>query len=605
MPAWALEKDRCDVKVKNGSPFLWSVVAVLLPIAIPTSSFAADAVPPPWQGVDVGDVGLAGSSSATSDGAWTVSGAGSDIWGTADSFHFVYQPVHDTTIRGDVPNQDGTNPFAKSGLMIRQTLDPGSPHVILDVKPDGGIEFMTRQTQGGPTTFIAAARTTGHQQLRLIRGNGTVTARFCDYGAFTPCTTIGSTPFPSGPALAGVVVTSHDSSTLNQATFELGVGAAPVSAPFSSFDVGAVGVTGSAFVDDGTFTIKGAGADIWGTSDAFHIVETLLSNDGEVVARVTSENAANTFAKAGVIVRTATGDMTHDATVILDVRPNGIIEFMARSSNGAPMQFIAGSAASFPVWLKLERRGNQFTGLMSQDGTQWSTVGVTSVSMIAGQIAGLAVTSHDTAALNTATFDHLLVSSSFTVEEDIGDVGIAGDRWDTPGEPGDVSPVVTVVYGSGADIWGTADAFHWLRQALIDDGQLSARVGKPVDTAGGTVNSFAKAGVMIRESPDPSSAMVILDVRPDGSIEFMARNASGAATTFIAGASSASNSPWVWLKLARSGSTITGFMSADGSTWTPVGSASPSIEPIALIGTVVTSHRRGALATAGFSHISQ
>jgi regulation of enolase protein 1 (concanavalin A-like superfamily) len=108
---------------------------------------------------------------------------------------------------------------------------------------------------------------------------------------------------------------------------------------------------------------------------------------------------------------------------------------------------------------------------------------------------------------------------------------------------------------------------------------------------------------MIRESPDPSSAMVILDVRPDGSIEFMARNAFGAATTFIAGASAPSNP--VWLKLARSGSTITGFMSADGSTWTEVGSASPSIESMALIGIVVTSHRRGALATAGFDHLSQ
>jgi hypothetical protein len=571
----------------------------------------ADAVPLPWQGLDVGDVGLAGSSSYMSDGTLTVTGAGSDIWGTADSFHFVYQSVHDTTVRGDVPQQDASHPFAKGGVMIRQNLDPGSPHVILDVKPDGGIEFMTRQTQGGPTTFIAGARTGGHQQLRLIRSHGTVTARVCDYGAFTPCTTIGSTPFPSGPALAGVVVTSHDASTLNHATFGLGSGLglpSPGSGPLSSFDVGAVGVAGSAYVDDDTFTIKGAGADIWGTSDAFHIVGTLAYNDGEVVARVMSEDAANTFAKAGVLIRTGTwdggtGPGTDTPTVILDVRPNGIIEFMARPSKGAPMQFVAGSAAPFPVWLKLERRGSQFTGLMSHDGTQWSTVGITSVSMGGETTTGLAVTSHDTAALNTATFDHVLVSGVFpTVEEDIGDVGIAGDRWDTPGDP-PLFPVVTVVYGSGADIWGTTDAFHWQRSALIDDGQLSARVGRPVDTAGGTVNAFAKAGLMIRESPDPSSAMVILDVRPDGSIEFMARNAFGAATTFIAGASAPSNP--VWLKLARSGSTITGFMSADGSTWTEVGSASPSIESMALIDIVVTSHRLGSLATAGFSHLSQ
>jgi hypothetical protein len=596
------------MKSRNLASLLWSVIALFLSTAVPTSLFAADAVPPPWQGVDVGDVGLAGSSSYASDGTLIVNGAGSDIWGTADSFHFVYQSFHDTTIDGDLPQQDGTNPFAKAGLMIGQNLDPGSPHVVLDVKPDGGIEFMTRQTQGGPTTFIAGARGTGGGRLLLIRSNGTVTARRCDYGMFTACTTIGSTPFPSGLALAGVVVTSHDPSTLNQATFGVGSGLGlpfvfPVSPPLFSLDVGAVGVTGSAFVDDGTFTIKGAGADIWGTSDSFHIVGTEIQNDGEVVARVTSEDAANTFAKAGVFMRTGTstggtGPETDTPTVILDIRPNGIIEFMARPSKGAPMQFVAGSAASFPVWLKLERRGSQFTGLMSQDGTEWSTVGITSVLMSGGPTAGLAVTSHDTAVLNTSTFDHFLVSGSFEpVEEDIGDVGIAGDYWVTP------DGLYTVLYGGGADIWGTADAFHWLRWALIDDGQLSVQVSRPADTAGGAINSFAKAGVMIRESLDPSSANVILDVRPDGSIEFMARNASGVATTFIAGASSASE--FVWLKLARSGSTITGFMSADGSTWTEVGSASPSIESMALIGIVVTSHRRGALATASFSQISR
>ena len=519
----------------------------------------------------------------------TVNGAGSDIWGIADSFHFVYQPFHDSAISVDSPQQDGTNAFAKAGLMIRLSLDPGSPHVILDVRPDGNIEFMTRQTQDGPTTFMAGGRAPG--QLRLVRSNGTVTGLLCPFiQGYIPCVTIGSTPFPSGAALAGAVVTSHDPSTLNHATFGSGMPSVfPVPAPWFSLDVGTVGIPGNAFLDNGTFTITGAGADIWGTSDSFQFVKTGATDDGEVVARVTSEDAANTYAKAGVIM-TASGN---NATVILDVRPNGIIEFMARSSNGAPMQFIAGSAASFPVWLKLERRGSQFTGSMSQDGTQWTPVGITSLLMNRITNAGLAVTSHDTAALNTATFDHVLVASAAPIDTDIGDVGIAGQFWPAPDDS------YFQVIGSGADIWGTADAFQFFYESLIDDGQMVVRINSLENTA-----TFAKAGLMIRESLDPSAAHVLIDVTPSGLIELLTRESTGAETRWIGGLSPR---PFpVWLKISRSGTRITASASSDGSTWQDVGTAfNTQLPSDSLIGVAVTSHHRGVITTATFSNMSR
>jgi hypothetical protein len=55
--------------------------------------------------------------------------------------------------------------------MIRGSLDPGSQHVILDVKPDGAYEFMTRSTPGGDTRFVAGGSFDGQaSQMRLIRG---------------------------------------------------------------------------------------------------------------------------------------------------------------------------------------------------------------------------------------------------------------------------------------------------------------------------------------------------------------------------------------------------------------------------------------------------
>src|SRR5205085_9047788 len=86
---------------------------------------------------------------------FTVSGDGTDNWGTADSFHFVYQPIGSSgemTVR--VTDVQHTNGYAKAGIMVRTSLDRSSASVILDVKPDGGVEFMARASDGASTDFL-------------------------------------------------------------------------------------------------------------------------------------------------------------------------------------------------------------------------------------------------------------------------------------------------------------------------------------------------------------------------------------------------------------------------------------------------------------------
>jgi regulation of enolase protein 1 (concanavalin A-like superfamily) len=547
---------------------------------------------PPWQSIDVGAVGTAGSASDY-DGDLSVAGAGSDIWGTADSFHFVYRPIEDGQISARFGGEQNTDPFAKAGVMIRQTLDPSSPEVILDVKPDGGVEFMTRPTQGGDTTFIAGGSFSGYKFLVLLRTAGTVSASICTGIGETnpgPCQFIGSISFPSGPALIGAAVTSHNPMTLNHALFPGTPVVYTVPQPFYAGDFGTVGLAGSSFFHSGTFTVNGAGADIWGTSDSFQEVQQCFVGDGEVMARVTAEQAANAFAKAGVMIRNNTGG-SGTATVIADVKPDGGIELMGRATDGASMTFLAGGTLSFPVWLKVQRTGDQFLLAASQDGTTWNLSATTTATMAQSTciLGGLAVTSHDTTALNTSTFDSVFVASQAGSDTDVGQVGVPGSV--------DVSNGVTTMNGSGADIWGTADAFNFFYQGLLGDGQIIARVTSLQDT-----NPYAKAGVMIRASTDPSAADVILDVLPGGSIEFMMRDATGDSTAFLAGAST---SIPVWLKLARSGPVITGSMSANGSAWSVVGTTTLSIAPDALIGLAVTSHDFGVLNTATFDNLSR
>src|SRR5436190_13903219 len=191
--------------------------ALLFAIGNATGVSAADrTVPPPWQSADVGAVGTPGYAYEGPDADLFMAGAGSDIWGTADSFRFVYQTIRDGEISTQNGfSQDGTNAFAKTGVMIRLSTDPSSPHVILDMKPDGGIEFMTRSTQGGETRFIAGGTAAAGRVLKLVRNRGTVTGMVCGQ----TCSTVGTAPFVTGPALIGVAVTSHDPSKLNHAYF--------------------------------------------------------------------------------------------------------------------------------------------------------------------------------------------------------------------------------------------------------------------------------------------------------------------------------------------------------------------------------------------------
>ena len=546
-------------------------------------AFAQNPLPAPWLQTDVGDVGIPGSATQGHDGDLFINGAGSDIWGTADSFHFVYQPMYDGQIGTNGLSQQSTNPHAKIGVMFRQSLDPDSPHVILDAQPDGSVEFMQRSVAGGATAFLGgvAASDQHYWALRLVRRDGVITAIACA----GVCQTVGTTSFPDGPAFVGAVITSHDATVLNH-----GANAAnmPVVVtmpqPWFSTDVGTTGLKGAAYFQRGTFVVQGAGADIWGTSDSSHLVGQSFSGGGQVIARVTAEDAANTFAKAGIVLTDQYG-----ATVILDVRPNGVIEFMTRPSAGAPMSFIAGSAMQFPVWLRLTRTGNQFEAFISQvpiNLTGGSFLGFAEVAMRSNITAGLAVTSHDVSAINTATFDNVEVDSGNLTNVDLGDVGATGGFQTN-------SDGTLTQWGSGADIWGTQDAFNYEYREFVNDGSMLLYVKGLDDT-----NVFAKVGIMIRHLIDPAAKHVMVDVTPGGHVEFLMRETWGGETAYLGGGSF--HFP-VYLRLERSGTSITGSASQDGSQWVTFGTVSPDLPADVYIGTAVTSHNRGITASATFT----
>ena len=68
---------------------------LLLALIVGVSFATSAAAQPAWISTDVGatsDVGIAGSAVETT-GVWAIEGAGRDVWGSADAFHFLYHPV--------------------------------------------------------------------------------------------------------------------------------------------------------------------------------------------------------------------------------------------------------------------------------------------------------------------------------------------------------------------------------------------------------------------------------------------------------------------------------------------------------------------------------
>jgi hypothetical protein len=115
-------------------------------------------------------------------------------------------------------------------------------------------------------------------------------------------------------------------------------------------------------------------------------------------------------------------------------------------------------------------------------------------------------------------------------------------------------------------------------------------------------NSWAKAGVMIRETLDADSRHAMMIVTPGQGTSFQYRSSTGGTSNDSTPGDGITAPHWV--KIERSGDTLTGYKSSDGSSWTQVGSTTITMATDVKIGMPVTSHNDGTLCTADFSDTS-
>jgi hypothetical protein len=346
-------------------------------------------------------------------------------------------------------------------------------------------------------------------------------------------------------------------------------------------------------------------------ADIFQYGFKTFSGDGVAITKVTSQTAApgaiDAYAKAGLMVRETAADTS--ANVFLGKTPSGAT-IQQRTTTGGATTPTNVTAVGLPRWFKLLRTGNTFIGSMSTDGTNWLQVGDPAVftTFNANPLVGLAASSHSTANTITAIFESGVTPEPPGLQWTSGLTGLTwldASMGLTAGSHTTAGTEETII-GSGADIYGNADAFFYSWKNITGNATLTARVTVLGAYPNGTINSYAKAGVMFRDSATPGSPNAFMTLTAGQGASFQSRTVPGAGTPtppFVAAPIG------YWVRVQRSGAsnnTYTGWVSSNGTSWgTPVGTVTMStIAQTALVGLAVTSHDATKSVQAKFTNVT-
>jgi len=104
-------------------------------------------IPTPWKLNDIND----NKASATySNGVFSIEGGGRDIWDGIDQFAFLNKETNNNTyISVRIISQSNSEPWAKTGLMFRESTAANSKFIMICVTPVNGISLQWRNSNGG------------------------------------------------------------------------------------------------------------------------------------------------------------------------------------------------------------------------------------------------------------------------------------------------------------------------------------------------------------------------------------------------------------------------------------------------------------------------
>jgi DNA-binding GntR family transcriptional regulator len=219
----------------NGSPILYAIVPILqgaggetfegastvvlgMPVAAPPGYRACS----PIEGANTGSVSFDAAAEEI-----TIRASGGDMWDAGDQGYFVYQEREGdfriTTRALTLPSN--TNGWAKAGLTLRESLDPGARTAFVYVTPDNGLVFQWRAQTHGKTALSQALDADTLKVpivLRLTREGNKITAELSQNDGAT--FKLAADPFTFDRDLpqrlyVGLAATAHNSSQITEAKF--------------------------------------------------------------------------------------------------------------------------------------------------------------------------------------------------------------------------------------------------------------------------------------------------------------------------------------------------------------------------------------------------
>ena len=320
-------------------------------------------LPPQFANADVGAVGLAGSASFCG-GQYTISGSGADIWGTNDAFQFAYVYVPISTncdIRARVLSISKTDPWAKAGVMIRESLAPGSRNAYMAISYSNNAQYQYRAATNGSSSSYSGAGTAPYW-VRVTRTNNVFRAYSSSDGISWNAVGAAIISMAGTGAYVGLAVTAHNSLLLNSSVFDnVSAGFLTNAPPVISWVTPA---NNSTFIQPKTITLTASATDADGTVSnvAFYSGTTLLGN----VTNGVSNQYSLTWSNAAVGSYTLSARATDNsgatnqspATIAIVVQPltltasgmqnNGQFVLTFQGENG--QNYVLETSTNLTVW---------------------------------------------------------------------------------------------------------------------------------------------------------------------------------------------------------------------------------------------------------------
>jgi len=378
--------------------------------------------------------------------------------------------------------------------------------------------------------------------------------------------------------------------------------------PLYGTSIGA-GSAGDASVRaSGNWWVDGSGTGgLSGTADSFNFENLPFTGNFQMVVQLQNLVATGATAPlAGLMIRDGIGAGANFVALAGTTATSGGYSLISRTTANAATTTIVTSGANltytYPTaWMMLSRVGNVLHAFVSSNGTTFTevtnpTTGITWTGMGTALDIGVFSSSGNTANARAvvSNFSVTTTTAASLTDADIGAPGAAGSASFNNGN--------YTVIGSGSDIWNNADQFNYDYETVTGPSTMIVQVDSVQNTS-----TWAKAGIMFRNSAAAGDAYVGLYENPNLQVELQWRDGNGSNAISTVNPTGNTTSP-KWLELVNNNGNFTAYYAT--TTWAP---ASTDWILLAthttlftnvnyLAGMAVTAHNFGVLNTSLFSN---